>query len=83
MIKGKYIMIVIIVLLLSYFNYKVYNIFTTASENDHRTGDNGIAFATIFTGLESTMFFIVLIYNWNKLWNWQFNLNRWICKLKH
>jgi len=87
MIRGKHIVIVVGILLLLLINYNIYNVFISATDDDLKYGTGLVGLYQFIVFGEVLIFIIlsvvILSSNWNKIWNWEFNLNKWICKLKH
>jgi len=83
MIKGKHIIIPLLIIGVLWLNWFIYSTFKLIS-NHELSGDEGrVAFCVFLIVIQSLILLGIIIYNWKKLWNWEFNLNKWICKLKH
>lgn len=78
MLKGKYIMIVVIVLLLSYFNYISYDTIFNSPLHYWNKHKFITVFIIIFLIIEIIISISFICNNWNKWWKWEFNLNRFI-----
>jgi hypothetical protein len=82
MLKGKHIVIVVGILLLLLINYEVYNSLTLATENEIRNSSGCLSFCQLIIIIEGVFFIFIimrlLLCNWDKIWNWEFNLKKWL-----
>lgn len=83
MLKGKHIVITLLIIGLLWLNWFVYSTIVMIGSNKI-SGDSSRAAVIVFViFIESLISLALIVININKLWNWEFNLNRWVCKLKH
>lgn len=83
MLKGKHIIISLLIIGLLWLNWFIYTTFKSLS-NEQLSGDEGIVgFCIFITAMQSIVLLAIIGMNIDKLWKWEFNLNKWLCKLKH
>jgi len=83
MLKGKHIIITLLIIGLLWLNRFVYTTFKLLLNDKISSNDGKIGASMFIIVIEIIVLIGIIIWNWNKLWNWEFNLNKWICKLKH
>lgn len=83
MLKGKHIMITLLIIGLSWLNWFVYTTCKSISDGTLSGNEGVVGFCVFLITIQCVILLIVIIWNWSKIWNWEFNLNKWICKLKH
>lgn len=74
MLRGKHVLITLLVIGLLWSNYFVYSTFKLIS-NDQLSGDEArVGFCVILVVMQTLILLSIIIYNWYDIWNWEFNL---------